>query len=169
MKKLPVFIFLATLSTGALAGDLDIGTHANFYLPPGGGSNTLMTGIDASYRMNDRFSAKGSADTSNYTTDTAKFEVTMLSLDLIYHALGASAIDPYFGAGAGLTDTKTDDGTTRSDITTTSYNAVAGISANLQSLNVGVEIKYIIPDSRHMETGFYSVGGNLAGGMHISF
>jgi hypothetical protein len=48
------------------------------------------------------------------------------------------------------------------------YNAVAGITMNAPSMNVGVEIKYTIPDGNHMETGFYSVGGNLTSGVHIS-
>jgi len=167
MKEiLAVSIFILLLCSGAFADDLDIGTHASFYLPPEGGGNTLMAGVDATYRHSDYVSLRGSVDNSNYQATEHKYSVTWLTLDLIYHTMGRNVIDPYIGAGGGLVDKKVD---SDPSLTTTSLNALAGISMNFQSLVVGFEVKYIIPDTRYMETGFYSAGGNLTGGLHVSF
>jgi phage tail protein X len=51
--------------------------------------------------------------------------------------------------------------------TSTGLNALTGIAVHFQTFNAGVEIKYVIPDTRHMETGFYSAGGQMTGGLHV--
>lgn len=164
MKKILAITFLAALiSAGAYAATLDIGTHASFYYPPEGGGNTLMTGIDATYLIGPYFSARGDLDNSSYQTSDHKYSLTSLAVTLIGHLMGASTIDPYVGAGVGYYDKKTDG---VSD-TSTGLNTLMGITAHFQALNVGVEIKYTIPDARHMETGFYSLGGNMTGGLHV--
>jgi hypothetical protein len=159
-----VLLVFAGLSSQVFCADLDIGTHANFYLPPEGGGNTLMTGVDATYRLDDHFSARGSVDNSNYAANGIAYSVTSLSLTLIEHLLGASVFDPYLGAGMTISQKKVD----AVENNMTGYNAVAGVALNSSSVNVGVEIKYTIPDSGHMETGYYSVGGNLTSAVHIS-
>lgn len=164
MKKILVTLFILLTCAGSFAADLDIGTHASFYVPPEGGGTTLMTGIDADYRIGSYFSARGSVDNANYQTSEHQYSLTALTLTLIYHTLGASSIDPYLGAGAGLYDKKTD-GVSDS---TTGLNVLAGVSAKFQTFNVGFEVKYIIPDTRHMDTGFYSFGGQMTGGLHVS-
>jgi len=151
------------MCTSALAADLDIGTHASFYIPPEGGGNTLMTGVDANYRIGPYFSARGSVDNSNYQTSDHRYTLTSITITLIGHLLGRSSIDPYAGAGIGFYEKRIDDST----LTSTGLNAVAGISANFQTFNAGVEIKYTVPDTKHMETGFYSVGGQMTGGLHV--
>lgn len=164
MRKILAITFIAVLICApSFAADLDIGTHASFYLPPEGGGNTLMTGIDATYRTGPYFSIRGDLDNSSYQTSDHKYSLTSLAVTLVGHPLGNSKIDPYVGAGLGLYDKKIDDLTDSS----TGLNALAGISIHFQTFNAGVEIKYVIPDTRHMETGFYTVGGNLTGGLHI--
>jgi len=155
---------LVTMTACAFGADLDIGTHASFFLPPEGGGNTLMTGIDANYRVGPYFSLRGSVDNASYATNDHKYSVTSITLTAIEHLMGDSPIDPYIGAGAGLYD-KTIDGDPNS---TTGLNALAGIAARFQTFNVGFELKYTIPDTRYMETGYYSVGGQMTGGLHVS-
>lgn len=165
IRTQPVILMLIlSLSAPVLCADLDIGTHANFYLPPEGGGNTLMTGVDVSYKLNDHFSARGSLDNSNYTANGSAYSITMLSLTLIDHLLGSSAFDPYVGAGLNMSQGKVD----TIETNMTGYNAVAGLSYKTSGVTVGVEIKYIVPDSRYMETGYYLVGGNLTSAVHIS-
>jgi hypothetical protein len=164
MRKILATSFLAMfMCAGALAADLDIGTHASFYSPPEGGGNTLMTGIDATYCFGPYFSARGDLDNSSYQTADHKYSLTSLAVTLIGHLLGDSKVDPYVGGGLGYYDKKTDG---VSD-TSTGLNALTGITVHFQTFNVGVEIKYLIPDTRHMETGFYSVGGQMTGGLHV--
>ena len=124
-----------------------------------------MTGLDATYSMNSYFSARGSVDNANYTTTDHKYSITSLTITLIGHLLGEATIDPYLGAGLGYYEKKIDMET----LSSTGLNAVAGISMKFQTFNIGLEIKYTIPDTKQMETGFYSVGANLTGGLHISF
>ena len=161
---LVVTIFLLFCSSAALSADLDIGTHANFYLPPEGGGNTLSTGIDATYRIDNYVSARGSVDNASYSANNIHYSLTSLTIDLIYHALGKNTLDPYIGAGVGYYEQKADLETTSS----TGLNALAGILFHFQSFNAGIEVKYVVPDTHHMETGFYSVGGQLTGGLHIT-
>ncbi len=123
-----------------------------------------MVGVDANYRMNDYFSVRGSVDNSNYSTNEHKYSLTMVMVNLIGHLMGKSSVDPYAGAGMGLSDKNTDG----SSVTTTALNALAGIAVNIQGLTAGLEIKYTIPDTRDMNTGFYSAGGNLTGGVHLT-
>lgn len=163
-KILAITFLLMLLCGNSLAADLDIGTHASFFIPPEGGGNTLMTGIDANYRLNTYFSARGSIDNANYQTNEHQYSLTSLTVTLIGHLLGESSIDPYVGAGVGYYDKKIDGNSDSS----TGLNALAGISAKFTTFSVGLEVKYIIPDTKHMETGFYSVGGQLTGGLHIS-
>jgi hypothetical protein len=164
MRKILATSLLAVfICSGALAADLDIGTHASFYAPPEGGGNTLMTGVDATYKMGPYFSAKGSLDNSSYQAAEHKYSLTSVSITLIGHLLGASSIDPYIGQGIGYYDKKTD---SVSD-TSTGLNSVAGIAVHYQTFNAGIEIKYVIPDTRHMESGFYSAGGQMTGGLHV--
>jgi len=166
MKKiLAISAFILILCPIAFADDLDIGTHASFYLPPEGGGNTLMMGVDANYRIGSYFSARGSIDNSNYSTSDHQYSLTTYTVTLIGHILGDSNIDPYLGAGLGLYDKKTD-GISNS---TTGYNALAGLAFRFPAFNAGLEIKYTIPDSRHMDTGYYSIGGQMTGGLHVSF
>lgn len=124
-----------------------------------------MTGIDANYRISSYFSARASVDNANYQTSEHQYSLTSLSITLIGHLLGAASIDPYVGAGIGYYD-KTIDGSSDSS---TGLNTLAGIAAHFPTFNAGLEIKYIIPDTRHMETGFYSIGGQMTGGIHVSF
>jgi len=164
MRKILATSFLAILlCSGALAADLDIGTHASFYSPPEGGGNTVMAGIDATYRMGPYFSARGDLDNSNYQAADHKYSLTSVSITLIGHLLGASNIDPYIGLGVGYYDKITDGASDKS----TGLNSVAGIAVHFQTFNAAVEIKYVIPDTRHMDTGFYSAGGQMTGGLHV--
>jgi hypothetical protein len=39
---------------------------------------------------------------------------------------------------------------------------------HLLVFDLGAEIKYVIPDTRDMKTGFYSAGANFTGGLHVS-
>jgi hypothetical protein len=146
------------------AADLDIGTHASFYSPPEGGGNTAMVGVDATYRLNNYFSARGSVDNANYRTTEHQYSLTSYTLDMLLHLMGAAQIDPYVGLGGGLNE-KQIDGFPNS---TTLMNALAGVTIHFPTFNAGVEIKYTIPDTRYMDTGFYSAGGNMTGGMHLS-
>jgi hypothetical protein len=164
MKKLlatTVFVFL--ICGRSFAGSVDIGTHASFYAPPEGGGNTLMVGVNATYVLNSYFSARGDVDSSNYQANDHKYSLTSLTLTLIGHLLGNSAVDPYLGAGMGMYDKKTDD---LSD-TSTGLNALAGIAMHFPTIDLGIEVKYVIPDTRDMKTGFYSAGCNLTGGLHV--
>jgi len=164
MRNILALTFIIILvCSNAFAADLDIGTHASFYYPPEGGGNTLMTGIDATYKVGSYFSARGDLDNSSYQAADHKYSLTSLAVTLIGHLMGESNIDPYIGGGIGYFDKKTDG---VSD-TSTGLNALAGVAAHFQSLNVGVELKYTIPDTRHMETGFYSFGGNMTSGIHV--
>jgi hypothetical protein len=164
MRKILATSLLAVLMcSGALATDLDIGTHASFYYPPEGGGNTLMTGVDATYRIGPYFSARGDLDNSSYQTADHKYSLTSLSLTLIGHLNGDSIVDPYVGGGLGYYDKTTDGVSDKS----TGLNALVGIAAHFQTFNAGVEIKYVIPDTRHMDTGFYSAGGQMTGGLHV--
>ena len=156
-------ILLLISSSATLAAELDIGPHASFFLPPDGGGNTLMTGIDATYRLNDNFSARGSVDNANYSSNDHKYMVTSFSLDLITHILGKSAFDPYIGTGVVYYE-KSTDGISAS---TTGLNAIAGISMNFQTFSAGIEVKYVVPDANDMKTGFYTAGGQLAGSLHV--
>lgn len=164
MRKILATTFVVLLMyTGVFAADLDIGTHASFYYPPEGGGNTLMTGIDATYRIGPYFSARGDLDNSSYQTADHKYSVTSLAVTLLGHIMGDSNIDPYIGGGLGFYDKKID-GVANSS---TGLNAVTGIAVHFQTFNAGIEIKYVILDTRYMETGFYSVGGNMTGGLHV--
>ncbi|MFH1709730.1 MAG: outer membrane beta-barrel protein [bacterium] len=164
MRKILATTFVVILMcVGASAADLDIGTHASFYYPPEGGGNTLMTGIDATYRIGPYLSIRGDLDNSSYQAAAHKYSMTSLAVTLIGHLLGASMVDPYLGGGVGLYEKNTD-GTVDSS---TGLNALAGIAIRFQTFNVGVEAKYVLPDTRHMETGFYTIGGNMTGGLHI--
>ena len=164
MRKILATTFIALfICASSFAADLDIGTHASFYAPPEGGGNTLMTGVDATYRVGPYFSARGDVDNSSYQTADHKYSLTSLTLTLIGHPMGASSIDPFLGAGLGNYD-KQIDGLTDSS---TGLNFLAGIAAHFQTFNAGIEIKYVIPDTRDMATGFYTVGANMTGGMHI--
>jgi len=166
MKKILVAsLFLVIFIHGSSAADLDIGTHASFFIPPEGGGNTLMTGIDANYKIGSYFSARASVDNANYSTADHQYSLTSLTITLIGHILGASSIDPYLGAGVGLFDKKID-GVSDSS---TGLNALAGIAAHFPTFNAGLEIKYTIPDTGHMDTGFYSIGGQMTGGLRVSF
>ena len=122
-----------------------------------------MTGVDATYRIGPYFSARGDLDNSNYQSFDHKYSLTSLSITLIGHLLGDSNFDPYVGGGLGFYD-KSTDGVTDSS---TGLNALAGIIAHFQTFNAGLELKYVIPDTRHMETGFYTFGGNMTGGLHV--
>ena len=122
-----------------------------------------MTGIDATYTLNSYFSARGDLDTSNYQSNDHKFSLTSLTITLMGHLLGSYYIDPYLGAGVGLYDKKIDDTSDSS----TGLNGLAGIAVHFPAFNVGVEIKYILPDTRHMEAGFYTMGVNFTGGLHV--
>jgi hypothetical protein len=164
MRKILATTFIAFfMCANSFAADLDIGTHASFYAPPEGGGNTLMTGVDATYRVGPYFSARGDLDNSSYQTADHKYSLTSLTLTLIGHLMGASNIDPYLGAGIGHYDKKIDGETNLS----TGLNYLAGIAAHFQTFNAGIEIKYVIPDTRYMDTGFYTAGANMTGGMHI--
>jgi opacity protein-like surface antigen len=164
MKKLLMAIAIIFLGiSSAQAATLDIGPHAYFYLPPEGGGNTLMTGVHAIYRLNDYFSVKGSADTSNYSTPTNKYTDSELSLDLLAHLMGYSNIDPYLGAGFDVAQ-YTVDTTTRGR---TGLNALAGLAVTISGLQAGLEVKYTIPDTQDMKTGYYSVGGQITGSIHM--
>jgi hypothetical protein len=164
MRKILATTFIVILMCApSFAADLDIGTHASFYYPTEGGGNTLMTGVDATYRTGPYLSIRGDLDNSSYQTADHKYSLTSLAVTLIGHLLGESKIDPYVGGGLGFYE-KTTDGLIDSS---TGLNALAGIAVHFQTLNVGLEIKYVLPDTRHMETGFYTIGGNLTGGLHI--
>lgn len=165
MKRILAITFLAAaLISRAFAADLDIGTHASFFLPPEGGGNTIMAGIDANYRLSSYFSARASVDNANYSANNHGYSITAVTVTLLGHLMGDSTLDPYVGAGAGLFDKKID-GISNS---TTGLNAVAGIAAHFPTFNAGFEVKYTIPDTRYMDTGFYSVGGQMTGGLHVS-
>lgn len=157
-------LFVLLLPIGCFSADLDIGTHASFFLPPEGGGNTLMAGIDATYRLNDTFSARGSVDNASYSTSDHKYEVTSASADLIWHVLGKSFFDPYLGSGV-VYYVKSTDGIASS---TTGLNALAGLSLVFQTFSAGVEVKYTVPDANDMKTGYYSSGGQLTGGLHVN-
>jgi hypothetical protein len=162
-KILAITFVLILMHTCAFAAELDIGTHASVYYPPEGGGNTLMTGIDATYKIGPYFSARGDLDNSSYQAADHKYSLTSLAVTLIGHLLGDSNFDPYVGAGLGYYDKKIDGVTDAS----TGLNALAGISAHFQTFTAGLELKYVIPDTRHMETGFYSFGGTMTGGLHV--
>ncbi len=164
MKKILAITFvIALMHTGALAADLDIGTHASVYYPPDGGGNTMMVGIDATYRMDPYFSARGDLDNSSYQSADHKYSLTSMAVTLIGHLLGDSNFDPYVGAGLGYYDKKID-GIADSS---TGLNSLAGIAVHFKTFSAGIEVQYVIPDTRYMETGFYSFGGNMTGGLHI--
>jgi hypothetical protein len=164
MKKLlATTVLVILICSSSVAASLNIGTHASFYAPPEGGGNTLMAGIDATYRLNSYFSARGDLDASNYQSNDHKYSLTSLSVTLIGHLLGSSSVDPYLGAGIGLYDKRTDDVTDRS----TGFNALAGIAVHFPTFNLGIEVKYVLPDTRHMDAGFYTMGGNMTGGLHV--
>jgi opacity protein-like surface antigen len=166
MKKLLAIAFcLFFAASASYSADLDLGTHASFFLPPeGGGGNATMVGVDANYKIGPYFSARGSVDNSNYVANTINYSLTSVTVTLIGHLLGSSPIDPYAGAGIGFYDKKTN-GVSRD---TTGLNALAGISMNFQTFTAGIEIKYTLPDTRYMNSGFYSIGGQMTGGMHLS-
>ena len=96
------------MCAGAFAADLDIGTHASFYSPPEGGGNTVMDGVDATYRLGPYFSARGDLDNSSYQASNHKYSLTSLAITLIGHLLGDYKVDPYLGGGLGLYDKQID-------------------------------------------------------------
>jgi opacity protein-like surface antigen len=164
MKKILAITFFVILAhTSAFASDLNIGTQASFYYPPEGGGNTLMAGIDATYRLSPYFSARSDLNSSNYQSADHKYSLTSLAVTLIGHLLGDSRFDPYIGAGVGYYDKETDGLSDPS----TGFNSIAGIMFHFKTFSAGIEVQYVIPDTRHMETGFYSFGGNMTGGLHI--
>ena len=173
-KAILTVVLIALISSFAFAG-LYVGPHAEFYLAPNSGNATLV-GIKTRYSMNDYFALQGSADTANYSNSNTRYTVTSLGGDIIYHFLGTqiiryghnywvwldnlavSGIDPYVGTGGGIFNTAGSDSTSR---TTTAVNALAGLTVSLSSYYVELEVKYTVPDTRDMKTGFYSIGCDL--------
>lgn len=122
-----------------------------------------MTGIDATYTFNSYFSARGDLSASNYRTNDHKYSLNSLTITLMGHLLGSYYIDPYLGGGVGLYD-KTIDNVSDSS---TGLNGLAGIAVHFPAFNIGIEITYVLPDTRYPDTGFYAAGANFTGGLHI--
>jgi len=160
MKKMLIAVSLILFTVPVWAANINISGRAGVYTPTqAGASPTMMYGVAADYAINQNLSVRGALETTTYTVNNVQYAFTPVTLDLIYSQNLGGNLHPYAGAGVSYNSTTSGGSATQ----TAGAQTEIGISYNLGGFSAGFELRYLIPDLNHTNTGSTSYNGYATG------